>query len=119
MEFMKNIWGQMPSGVPGFVVPTIDLEELDKRIADLKAVEGWLELNANMLKATIQGLEVQRNTVAALQVMGQQGGFNQILQDLQKAQTQAGWSQQGASVPSDHTSCLCKFASNPDPKSGC
>jgi hypothetical protein len=90
MEFMKNLWGQMPSGVPGFVVPSVDLEELDKRIADLKAVEGWLELNANMLKATIQGLQVQRSTVATLTAMGQQGGgLNQMMQELQRSQAQA------------------------------
>jgi hypothetical protein len=73
MDFMKNLWGSMPSAVPGFVVPTVDLGELDKRIEDLRAVESWLALNANMLKATIQGLEVQRNTIAALHALRDKG----------------------------------------------
>ncbi|MCX7901887.1 MAG: hypothetical protein N2483_06295 [Burkholderiaceae bacterium] len=51
---------------PGVLAPTLDVAELDKRIADLRAVEQWLALNANMLRATIQTLEVQRNTIATL-----------------------------------------------------
>jgi capsular polysaccharide biosynthesis protein len=37
---MRNMWGNMGFGLPGMVTPTFDLEELDKRIKDLKAVEG-------------------------------------------------------------------------------
>jgi hypothetical protein len=44
-----------------------DLREMDKRIAELKAVEQWLNLNLNLLRTTIQGLEVQRGTLAAIQ----------------------------------------------------
>jgi hypothetical protein len=50
-------------------VPTIDVDELDKRIKDLRAAEQWVEVNLNMLRATIQGLEVQRHTIAALKTM--------------------------------------------------
>ena len=32
------------------VTPTLDVEELDKRITDMKAVEGWLKMNLNMLQ---------------------------------------------------------------------
>jgi len=46
--------------------PTTDLDELDKRISDLKAVEQWLNVNLSMLRATIQGLEVQRGTIATI-----------------------------------------------------
>jgi hypothetical protein len=48
------------------MVPTLDIDELDKRIGDLRAVEQWLALNASMLRASIQALEVQRNTIATL-----------------------------------------------------
>jgi hypothetical protein len=47
-------------------MPTLDIEELDKRIQDLKSVENWLQLNMSVLRSTIQGLEVQRATLAAL-----------------------------------------------------
>lgn len=76
LDFMKNLWGSLPSGAPGFVVPTFDLEDLDKRIKDLKAVQSWLNVNASMLNATIQGLEVQRNTIAAIQAIGGTMGNN-------------------------------------------
>ena len=71
IDLLKSMWGNLPgsSQVPGFLVPTIDVEELDKRIGDLRAAESWVEVNLNMLRATIQGLEVQRNTIAALKAM--------------------------------------------------
>jgi hypothetical protein len=64
----------MPFPVPGFVTPTLDVGELDKRIADLKAVEGWLRMNMGMLQTSIQGLEVQRATLATMQAMAAHAG---------------------------------------------
>lgn len=66
-EAIKTLWGSMGFAMPGMVAPTIDTGELDKRIADLKAVEGWLQMNLGMLQTTIQGLEMQRSTLAAMQ----------------------------------------------------
>ena len=74
MEFLRSVWGQMPFPVPGFVTPTLDVGELDKRIADLKAVEGGLRLNLGMLQTSIQGLEVQRATLATMQAMATGAG---------------------------------------------
>jgi hypothetical protein len=73
LEFVKNLWGSMnvPGvSIPGMAAPALTTEELDKKIADLKAVEAWLNLNGAMLRGTIQTLEVQRGTIAALQSMG-------------------------------------------------
>jgi len=70
MDFVRNLWGGLPTTVPGFVVPTIDLDELDKRIKDLRAVESWLDMNANMVRASVQALEVQRHTIAAVKTLG-------------------------------------------------
>ncbi|WP_354687897.1 PhaM family polyhydroxyalkanoate granule multifunctional regulatory protein [Cupriavidus necator] len=75
-DFMRRLWGSgtgMPGGLmPGLqaMTPPMDLDDLDKRIADLKAVESWLQLNTNLLRTTIQGLEVQRATLVALQTFG-------------------------------------------------
>jgi hypothetical protein len=71
LGFMRNMWGQMGFNLPGMVTPTFDVEELDKRIKDMKAVEGWLRMNLSMLQMTIQGLEMQRSTVSAVKTMGQ------------------------------------------------
>lgn len=69
MDLFKQFWSKLPGGaaLPGFLVPTMDVEELDKRIKDLRAAESWVEVNLTMLRGTIQGLEVQRNTIAAIQ----------------------------------------------------
>ena len=71
LNFMRNMWGNMGFNLPGMVTPTFDIEELDKRIKDMKAVEGWLRMNLSMLQMTIQGLEMQRTTVSTVQTMGQ------------------------------------------------
>jgi hypothetical protein len=76
-ELMSKLWGT-GAGLPGSLMPGLqaamtppmNLEDLDKRIHDLKAVEGWLQLNTNLLHTTIQGLEVQRATLVALQTFG-------------------------------------------------
>ncbi len=59
---------QMPN-LGSWVAPTLNVEELDKRIQELKAVQFWLDQNATALKATIQALEVQKMTLATLKGM--------------------------------------------------
>lgn len=70
LEFVRNMWGNMGFSLPGMVVPTFDVEELDKRITDLKAVEGWLRMNLSMLQMTIQSMEMQKATLTAVKAMG-------------------------------------------------
>jgi len=69
LGFIKNLWGSM--NIPGMVAPPMSVDELDKKIKDLKTVESWLNVNMNMLRGTIQALEVQRATLAALQSLGE------------------------------------------------
>lgn len=59
---------QMPN-MGNWVAPTLNVEELDKRIQELKNVQFWLEQNSRALAATIQALEVQRMTLATLKGM--------------------------------------------------
>lgn len=68
MEFARKTWSQL--NLPAAFAPTMDVNELDRRIQDLKAVEQWLGMNLNMLRSTIQTMEVQRGTIAALQAFG-------------------------------------------------
>jgi hypothetical protein len=65
---VKNAGAAMP-GVGQWIAPTLDPEELDKRINDLKTVQFWLEQNARVLATTIQALEVQRMTLSTLKTM--------------------------------------------------
>ena len=68
-EFMKKLWNPMGLPMPGMVAPTLDMDAVEKKIADLKSVENWLNLNLNMLRLSIQGLEMQRSTLAAMKAM--------------------------------------------------
>lgn len=89
-DFLKNLaGGANPGGgaVPGlpslsnWVAPTLSVEEVDKRIQELKTVQYWLEQNGHALKATIQALEVQKMTLSTLR------GMNVQMEDLAKAFT--------------------------------
>ena len=48
-------------------MPTFDPQEVEKRIADLRSIEAWLNMNLNMVKFSIQGLEVQKAALQAMQ----------------------------------------------------
>jgi hypothetical protein len=74
LDVLKGMWSNMGVPIPGMVTPTLDIDELDKRITDLRAVEGWLKMNLNMLQMSIHSLEMQRTTLAAIQAIGQAGG---------------------------------------------
>ena len=69
LAFVKQLWGSMK--IPGMSIPSLSPEDIDKQIADLKAVESWLQVNMNMLRSSIQALEVQSATLAALRSVGE------------------------------------------------
>ncbi|MBU4182234.1 MAG: hypothetical protein KJ565_11100, partial [Gammaproteobacteria bacterium] len=82
-EFLQNLAGQAAGGVAqglgnsipqmpnlgNWVAPTFNVEDLEKRIEELKAVHFWLDQNSKALAATIQALEVQKMTLATLKNM--------------------------------------------------
>ncbi len=90
-EMLEHMWGMMRlspfssafsgaqagsslgpslSMMSDMMAPLTNVEELDKRITDMRAVEQWLKLNLNMLQSAIQALEVQRATLATLRAFG-------------------------------------------------
>lgn len=92
-EMLDRMWGMMrltpfgsafPGSEPGvaqgfgpslsmmsdIMTPLTNIEELDKRITDLRAVEQWLKLNLSMLQSAIQAMEVQRATLSTLRAFG-------------------------------------------------
>src|SRR5471032_2868258 len=85
-DMMEKMWDMMklnpfaaaaaPGGSPSLsmmsdmLAPLTNVEELDKRIKDMRAVEQWLKLNLNMLQSAIQALEVQRATLSTLRAFG-------------------------------------------------
>jgi hypothetical protein len=74
-DFLQNLAKGASSSIPqmpnlgNWVAPTLNVEELDKRIEELKNVHFWLEQNSRALAATIQALEVQKMTLATLKGM--------------------------------------------------
>ena len=104
-DFLKNLAsGSAAAGAtPGmpslasWVAPTLSVEEVDKRIQELKTVQFWLEQNGHALKATIQALEVQKMTLSTLR------GMNVQMEDL-------------ASVFTRQATPAAESASEPEPK---
>lgn len=79
-DFLQGLTQAAGAAIPGrpgigqWVAPTLNPEELEKRIDELRTVQFWLEQNARMLGATIQALEVQRMTLSTLKTMNVQMG---------------------------------------------
>lgn len=71
-DFLQGLMKNAGAGLPNmgqWIAPTLNPEELEKRIQELKTVQFWLEQNAKLLGTTIQALEVQRMTLSTLQGM--------------------------------------------------
>lgn len=71
-DFLQGLVKNAGSALPGFtqwVAPTLNPEELEKRIGELRTVQFWLDQNSRMLGTTIQALEVQRMTLSTLKTM--------------------------------------------------
>ena len=74
-DFLQNLAKGATQNIPqmpnlaNWIAPTLNLEELEKRIEELKTVHFWLEQNSKALGATVQALEVQKMTLATLKGM--------------------------------------------------
>lgn len=112
-DFLKNLAGGSGAGaVPGipslasWVAPTLSVEEVDKRIQELKTVQYWLEQNGHALKATIQALEVQKMTLSTLR------GMNVRMEDIASAFTK----QAAAMAPAPAAAAPAASAAPPEPE---
>ena len=65
-EMFRRLWGPLGLPVPGMAMPTLDPKEVEKRIGDLRSVEAWLSMNLNMVRFSIQGLELQKSALNAM-----------------------------------------------------
>ena len=70
-EMFRRRWGPLGVPLPGMAMPTLDPQEVEKRIVELRSVEAWLNMNLNMVKFSIQGLELQRATLQAMRNAGE------------------------------------------------
>ena len=102
-DFLQNLAKGASGSLPGntaasampnlsqWLVPSLNVEDLEKRIEELKHVQFWLEQNSRALSATIQALEVQKLTMATLKGMNFTMGMPGASAAPAAAPSTAGW----------------------------
>jgi len=66
LEFMQKMWNPMSFPMPGMAIPTVNVEEIERKIAELKAVETWLTMQVGLLQMTVKTLEMQKAALESL-----------------------------------------------------
>ena len=90
MEFMQRMWNPLGVPLPGFALPgttspaatptaggvpfpnpaamfvTLDPAELERKIAELRVIEGWLQMSLNLMQMSIKTIELQKASLEAL-----------------------------------------------------
>lgn len=66
-ESLQKMWNPMSFPVPGMFTPTMSVEEVEKKIAELRSVENWLKMNLGFLQMSIKTLEMQKSALQAIQ----------------------------------------------------
>lgn len=66
LEFFRKMWNPMSFPLPGMFQPTMNIEDVEKKLAEMQSVETWLKMNLTFLQMTIKTLDMQRS---ALQTM--------------------------------------------------
>ncbi len=114
-EFVKQLWGQMAvpgfgltdnaggaasvPGMPGLQMPSFDPKELEKRLAELKQVKQWLEMNLNMMGLQINTLEMQLAAMNGLQAASTKVFGDQAAKNVGGSTSQAGgWAENASSA---------------------
>jgi hypothetical protein len=69
-EFMQKAWNPLSFPLPGMITPTANVEEIDKKISELKIVETWLTMNTGFVQMTIKTLEMQKAALESLRTAG-------------------------------------------------
>jgi hypothetical protein len=70
-EFMQKMWNPASFPLPGMITPTVNVEEIEKKIAELKAVETWLTINTGFVQMTIKTLQMQKSALESLRAAGE------------------------------------------------
>ncbi len=71
LEFMQKMWNPASFPLPGMITPTVNVEEIEKKIAELKAVENWLTINTGFVQMTIKTLQMQKSALESLRAAGE------------------------------------------------
>jgi hypothetical protein len=66
MEFMQKMWNPMGFPFPGMIAPTVDPQEIDRKLAEIRSVENWLRMNLAFIEMTVKTLEMQKSALDTL-----------------------------------------------------
>jgi len=93
MEFMQRMWNPFGVPMPGFALPgtaaggttpfaappgalpfpnpaamfaTLDPAEIERKIGELRVIEGWLQMSLNLMQMSIKTMELQKVSLEAL-----------------------------------------------------
>jgi hypothetical protein len=66
-DFFQKMWNPAAFPIPGMFAPTMSVEEVDKKIAEMRNVETWLKMNLSFLQMTLKTLEMQKAALQAMQ----------------------------------------------------
>jgi len=65
-ELLQKMWNPLSFPVPGMVAPTANIDEIEKKIGELRTVENWLTMNTGFVQLTIKTLEMQKAALESL-----------------------------------------------------
>jgi hypothetical protein len=72
-EFFQKMWNPTSFPIPGMFTPTMDIGEVERKIAEMHSVENWLKMNLTFLQMTIKTLEMQKSALQTLQESAKAG----------------------------------------------
>jgi hypothetical protein len=76
-ELMQKMWNPMSFPLPGMMTPTANVEDIEKKIGELKTVETWLTMNTGFVQMTIKTLEMQKAALESLSAAAKSGAKSQ------------------------------------------
>jgi len=66
-EYFQKMWNPLSFPIPGMFQPTMSVEEVEKKIAELQSVENWLKMNLTFVQMTMKTLETQKSALQTIQ----------------------------------------------------
>jgi len=83
LDFMQKMWNPFGVPIPGFGMPgmqpgampfpnpatmfaAVDPAEIERKIGELKVIEGWLTMSLHMMQMSIKTMELQKASLEAL-----------------------------------------------------
>jgi hypothetical protein len=74
LEFMQKMWNPLNFPLPGMFTPTVNVEDIEKKITEMKTVENWLTVNIGFVQMTIKTLEMQKAALESLATAAPKAG---------------------------------------------